>query len=335
MASTGTDINPSAFTMARTYCLANLSLNERREIIAQLEMLLAERIPDARYVLFGNAQELSDLRMKQALADLANETASSPVAWLLRTLIILLDFCRRDLTSDRLWSIWSRLRTRVEGLPFTTMQVRPLNCDARRLHIETASADLVVTSPPYINVFNYHQQYRASSESMGWDVLRIARSEIGSNRKHRGNRFLTVIQYCHDVAAALFEMKRVLKPSGRIIIVIGRESTVRKTRYFNGEIVARLAMQCVGLIPETRQERVFRHKFGTLIYEDILHLRPSASTGTIMPEAIANDVLRESLSSVKPEAAADLQEALNRIEEVRPSPLYNPESHHEFANATS
>lgn len=45
---------------------------------------------------------------------------------------------------------------------------------------------LVLTSPPYINVYNYHQQYRASAEALGWDLLEVAKTEIGSNRKHPG-----------------------------------------------------------------------------------------------------------------------------------------------------
>ncbi len=55
--------------------------------------------------------------------------------------------------------------------------------------------DFVITSPPYINVFNYHQNYRQSAEILGWDLLKIAKSEIGSNRANRGNRFYTIIQF--------------------------------------------------------------------------------------------------------------------------------------------
>ena len=47
-------------------------------------------------------------------------------------------------------------------------------------------------------MFNYHQKYRRSVEALDCNILAIARSEIGSNRQNRGNRFLTVIQYCLD-----------------------------------------------------------------------------------------------------------------------------------------
>jgi adenine-specific DNA methylase len=43
ISSTGVDINPAAFTMARTYCLANVAPRDRRAITAQLESRLADR----------------------------------------------------------------------------------------------------------------------------------------------------------------------------------------------------------------------------------------------------------------------------------------------------
>ena len=102
-------------------------------------------------------------------------------------------------------------------------------------------------------------------------MLALARSEIGANRQNRGNRFLTVIQYSLDMALALREMARAAKPGARLILVVGRESSVRGVRFFNGELVAELAVRCVGMQMERRQERRFRNRYGTHIYEDILH----------------------------------------------------------------
>ncbi|HRF93979.1 MAG TPA: hypothetical protein PLZ51_02230, partial [Aggregatilineales bacterium] len=81
-------------------------------------------------------------------------------------------------------------------MPYSTMPIDVILADARAMPVPQQSIDFVLTSPPYINVLNYHQQYRTSIESFGYNILQIAKSEIGSNRKHRSNRFLTVIQYC-------------------------------------------------------------------------------------------------------------------------------------------
>ncbi|OQY56938.1 MAG: hypothetical protein DRR08_04130 [Candidatus Parabeggiatoa sp. nov. 2] len=88
---------------------------------------------------------------------------------------------------------------------------------------------MIFTSPPYINVFNYHQNYRAIIESLNIDILRVAQSEFGANRKHRSNRFKTVVQYCLDMSKAIESFWLALKPAGKMILVMGRESKVRWT----------------------------------------------------------------------------------------------------------
>ena len=148
--------------------------------------------------------------------------------------------------------------------------------DARALPVDSESIDFILTSPPYINVHNYHQKFRRSVEALDWDVLAFARSEIGSNRQNRGNRFLTVVQYSLDMALAMLEMARVTKPDSGLILVIGRESFVRGARVFNGELAAEIAVHGVGLELERRQERVFQNRYGVDIYEDILHFRSPA-----------------------------------------------------------
>ena len=102
----------------------------------------------------------------------------------------------------------------------------------------------------------------APSRPLACDVLAIAPSEIGSNRQNRGNRFLTVIQYALDISLALREIARTMRPGALSILVLGRESTVRGVRFFNGELVAELAVRAVAMRMERRQERVFRNRTG-------------------------------------------------------------------------
>lgn len=154
-----------------------------------------------------------------------------------------------------------------------------------------------------------------------------SKSEIGSNRKHRGNRFLTVIQYCIDITAVLTELRRVCKPNASVIIVVGRESNVRKTRFFNGEIVARLAVHSAGYCLDTRQERVFQNRFGASIYEDILHLTPRVAHGVLTsPREIARTVLEAAHAHAPEESFADLTSTMEKLDEVAASPIYCPES---------
>jgi len=242
---------------------------------------------------------------------------------LLRALIVILDFYEHNISPSKIFHNWSKIKSRVIDLPFSEVRIDLANRDARDSGLADGSVDLVVTSPPYINVFNYHQHYRASVEALGWNLLAVANSEIGSNRKHRQNRFLTVIQYCMDMNQALLEMKRVCSDQSRIIIVIGRESNVRKTRFFNAEIVAVLASRCAGLRPLVRQERVFTNRFGMRIYEDLLHFSPNGSAGSASPRDVAIAALTEAVEYAPEESKLDLRAALDGAQKVKCSPVYD------------
>jgi SAM-dependent methyltransferase len=238
----GAEINPAAFKMASTYSVINMNLAKRRRILEDVDDLLDDLTPDAA-PLFATSRTRHDCPLHEALARRAAAASDHHVRGLLETLIVLLNVGDREPDQQTVQATWNKVRGIVLALPVSDAPIEVVNCDARSLPLPTARVDIVVTSPPYINVFNYHQQYRKSLELMGWDLLEVAKSEIGSNRKHRGNRFLTVTQYCLDMVAVFEELRRVCKPDARIIIVVGRESNVRKTVFFNGEIVAGLALE--------------------------------------------------------------------------------------------
>ena len=163
------------------------------------------------------------------------------------------------------------------NLPVLDTAPRVFCCDARNAdRIIDTPCDLLVTSPPYINVFNYHQNHRAIVELLGFDVLGFARSEIGSNRKHRGNRFKTVVQYALDMERCLYVFNRLLKDRGVAVVVVGRESRVRGVPFKNGDIIMQLASAGDLLHIESLHERKYTNRFGTTIFEDILILRKQA-----------------------------------------------------------
>lgn len=122
---------------------------------------------------------------------------------ILFALITGMDFEAKKLDIKRINNVWGTLRTNIENLPKSKKIIKCYQSDARKTPLANESVDFVITSPPYINVFNYHQNYRKSVEKIGLDVLHVARSEIGANRKFRQNRFLTVVQYCMDLAEVL------------------------------------------------------------------------------------------------------------------------------------
>ena len=334
LSASGCDLNAAAVILSRVYGIANLDTNRRATALGEFRERLSKVIAPSHGPLFANGPCGTENRaeLKSALVRLWHDSASDTVQDLAAALIVLCDFHRNLLDATTIHKTWLRLEDTVLSLPYSAKPIVMHHADARDLPISSKSVDLVITSPPYINVHNYHQKYRRSVEAMGWDVLAHAPSEIGSNRQNRGNRFLTVIQYSLDMALALREMVRVSKSGSRLILVLGRESTVRGARFFNGELVAEIAVRSVGLEMERRQERVFRNRYGKDIYEDILHFW---SEGEVPDHHLAlketRHIAERTLSATRPNLPDDtclgIDDALDRLDTVAPSPKMTPDSH--------
>ncbi|MDR2461466.1 MAG: hypothetical protein LBE38_11945 [Deltaproteobacteria bacterium] len=252
----GNEINPSAYYMSKIYELCIFDAEQRIELLRQLDRKLLKILETNKPI--------------DSLLD-AIKSNSEIDSNIFSLLIVLMDLFKNNFSFKLVLEKWGKIKSNISELPFSNKTISAQLGDARYLNIDDNTADLILTSPPYINVFNYHQEYRRSVEVLGFDVLKIAKCEVGSNRKNRGNRFLTVIQYCLDMTLAINEMIRVLKPKSRIILVVGRESNVLKESFCNSEIIYDIACGIFGLTLLLRQDRCFKNKFGQIIYEDILH----------------------------------------------------------------
>ena len=330
LASFGSDLNPAAVALARVYRLINLDTSARTDAVHLLRQQLDRAIGTPYGPLFCDNSGLQTRKeLEAALVQLWRDSNIGPTKDLAAALVILCDFFQKRLDAEIVYRNWQRLERLVQHLPGHATSVSVHHADARALAIESGTIDLVVTSPPYINVHNYHQQFRRSIEALECNVLPIARSEIGSNRQNRGNRFRTVTQYALDMVLALLEMARTAKIGAHLILVLGRESSVRGTRFFNSELVAELAVSGVGLVIERRQERVFRNRFGKNIYEDILHFRNTPDVldredALAAARLTAKKVLAASRSLTPKQESPGLEEALARIDESSPSPMPPP-----------
>lgn len=323
----GYEVNPAAYLLGRVYELCNLTVHERRELLDNAEAILTRVCPTAfELPLFRTAGGVASLPSNGSAW--ISSTPDPRVRMLLEALVILVD---EDAAPDDAYtSKWSTIRDIVAGLPFTETPVRPSLGDARSLLLPDATIEFVLSSPPYINVFNYHHNSRSGVESLGWKPLVVARSEIGSNRKFRQNRFLTVVQYCIDMALVLAELSRVCTDSARILLILGRESNVHKTPFYNGQILERLATDVIGMRLELKQERVFLNRFGQRIYEDLLHLSPqpahSPPKEAIVQRArrLGRDVLSEAVGRTPSDRRHYLQDAIGGVSQVEPSPILDP-----------
>lgn len=321
----GCEINPAAAIMARLYTLMNMASHDRELALGRVTELLDDEFP---CLALRSPREASSqaAETKGRLVTLTLDADSGADRRLLEALVVLVDFHSGDVTSNKVISTWRKVASLVRSLPECERPIWVFHADARRIPLSDRCVDLVITSPPYINVLNYHQEYRASTEALGWNLLAVARSEFGANRKYRGNRFLTVIQFCLDMGATFCELRRVCDAEGRVVLVVGRESNVRGTPFMNGEIVAEVAHRVGDFQLLLRQERDFTNRYGTRIVEDILHfgIRGRAAHRVQPQEArlVARDALLASLPLAPAQAKRDLQSAVANLHSVQPSPLF-------------
>jgi len=98
--------------------------------------------------------------------------------------------------------------------------------DARSLGRVTgpASADLIVTSPPYAGTYDYADLHGLRMLFLGMDPRAVARAEIGARSRfgaapHETRRALA--RHLKEMSQALGEMARALRPGGRAVLMLG------------------------------------------------------------------------------------------------------------------
>ena len=205
----GTEINPAALILANIYKFINVSPRQREKYINcflnRLKTEVFEKMP-----LFPIIEkDVSEDYLIDKIVNLALDSEQIFNKILYEALVIFLDLDKKIVAYSKVLTIAENIAAFVLTLPYSEKPINTYNADARNIPLENSTVNIVITSPPYINVFNYHQQYRTSAEALNWKILEVAKSEFGSNRKHRSNRFLTVIQYCLDIASTFQELLRI------------------------------------------------------------------------------------------------------------------------------
>lgn len=306
--SVGSEINPAAWCLSSSIHLNKLSSVEKDNLCSQLDATVSEQ-KNVDEVL-ELVQTTNNQSLKIALTAILLTATGNSTAIDLKKVLKAKDSFIQFINEIHQYS--GEAHSHLE--------------DCRSTSILSNSIDGVITSPPYINVFNYHQNYRPIMEKLGWFPLNAAKSEIGANRKFRQNRFLTVIQYAQDLGQTLDELARIMKPEAIGVMVVGRESKVLGESFNNSEILEKLLFCHPSFTFISSTERVFINKFGQSIYEDLLIFQKTASYEKLeiqISTEIGTDFLKAKLPDSKPENLELLTQAISKSETLQPSPLFS------------
>lgn len=314
----GFEINPAAYIMSHTYEFINDS--QKKEVLKNLRNIIDQEFPLRIFEVSDQVENLVD-KLQNTRNMLPDRSKV-----LFDALVIILDVCNNKITQEFIQKKFSHLSNIITKLPYSQKPIRVGLSDARSLPLENNQIDFVLTSPPYINVFNYHQNYRQSAEILGWDLLKIAKSEIGSNRANRSNRFYTVVQYCLDMGDILKELARVSKQQARIVLIVGQESNVLGVPFYNADIIEKIGIKAKLFQKVLRQKRKFKNKFGKVIIEDIINfinLNNQVSQEVIeqISREVAFEVLESSRLFVSSENQLFLESAIAKVNNIQKTPI--------------
>lgn len=312
--SVGIDANPAAYLLSKGSSFAKLGRTERTELMREASALLTA-CPDI-------SSSIEDDTLPKSLVNF-NESFDSENVKLLVAIALMLGVGDKKVPTRRLVQKGLALAsTFVNDLPESSVSTEAFLGDARYLPDACANVDLIVTSPPYINVFNYHQNYRPVLELLGWQPLKAASTEIGANRKHRQNRLLTVIQYCVDMQMAFEEMGKVLKTGAKLVLVVGRSSAVLGNTFYNADLLENLLQSGSMFNVESRSTRMFKNRFGVEIFEEVIvasRLRHVVSDIEVAKK-IAVKALNVALMTASEQSTVLLEEAIQFSPKIAPSP---------------
>ena len=135
---------------------------------------------------------------------------------------------RPDLTKEKVVTIYIKKFTSILAI-FKEFNAIERTCDANAYLLDSRlckellgenSVDLILTSPPYVNTYDYYLYHKHRMNWLGYDVKFSMEKEIGSRRefsslKHEESKFSS------DLKDILLACDDTLKIGGHVVLVIG------------------------------------------------------------------------------------------------------------------
>ena len=325
----GYELNPSAFFMSKFFEYAKLDKEKRGVLLSRfdslIDTLLSSYSKDLPVYTKSDDYRVSYCHLLSFAKDVKNNSTKADWPFLINVLFL----CEKDKKKSLYDSIrgnYAIMKNNLLSLPVAANKVEVYLGDARSLGgAFPQSIDLILTSPPYINVFNYHQNYRGIIECFDFDVLKVAESEFGSNRKNRTNRFRTVVQYTMDMGDTILSASKSLVVNGRIVLVVGRVSKVRNTPFYNSKIIESIIEIIPELKIEGRSERQFMNRFGEIIVEDIIIATKVSPSESNLSSSVFKELglqqISDAISYADSSVKEELMDVIVNSDKIHVSPL--------------
>lgn len=191
----------------------------------------------------------------------------------------------RDVPVDDVEKIYtSRLKEVLGQLPAIMKSNLPeslvYQADSRNVpFIESESVSLIITSPPYLNAYDYHKYHRQRIHWIDGKFEYARDVEIGSHDEFTRNN-ATPDSYFSDMNSCFKEWARVLKRNGHCLIVVGDAIVSKKAVEVGDQFIDLLNTH--GLVQEQRwirtlqgTKRSFNVKNSRISHEHVLLVKKS------------------------------------------------------------
>lgn len=137
-------------------------------------------------------------------------------------------------------------------------RVEVFNADARNLQfLREENFDVVITSPPYANTYDYYLYHKFRKRWLGLDVQHAQYNEIGSRREFSSLK-QSPIKWTEDLKQCFSEIARVLKTGGLAFVVIG-DSVIKKELIKIDEVVSVFAVDVGFVVQDVISSSLAKH----------------------------------------------------------------------------
>lgn len=134
-----------------------------------------------------------------------------------------------DLTLQKIGTVFSRkfrsLLSLIRELDHEDRwyeENHPCLLDAKKCGeiIDQESVDLILTSPPYVNTYDYYLYHKHRMNWLGYDVKYSMDTEIGSRREYSSLKH-SADKFSDDLRDIFQACDKVLKKKGKVVLIIG------------------------------------------------------------------------------------------------------------------